>query len=419
MEGLIMEKISNVTSPPQNPHLPYRNLYPTLVEYIECVAKMTQSPIDFVVTGVLALSSGAIGSRLILVVPKGYRNPPVLWVCLVALSGIGKSPVLGVVSKPFDDMQKELEKSYRKDKREWANTGGNFGDKPIKHYIYMTRTTLEGVESVLANEPLGCTLYRDELSAWFRDMGRYNGGASGDVQAWLNIFDRKTIITVLATKDSEIAFDPTLAIIGGTQPEELPRILQQNLFDDGLVARFLWCFPDCQKPLKYLTCPIPEKLSSFWHGLLKKLNTIQPTTITMTKEAQNLFIDYWESLAFINASCTNPEIQKFIPKLQIYVEKWAILSEVLSSEYCDSNEMQIKIDSVGEDAMRMAIEAMECFRAWGEKVVRTVYTKYDFTRIGKRDAIRSILRLYPGTSQASLAKVLRISPQRISQILKE
>lgn len=247
-----------------NSYLPYSYLNPTLVEYIECVARMTQSPIDFVVSTIFAFASGAIGSRLILKDPKGYLNPPVLWVCLLAPSGIGKTPVLSVISKPFDETEADLDKIFKRQKKEWKSNGDSEESMPVRHHAYVSMSTLEGIGKVLANEPNGCILYRDELSGWFRDFGRYSGSGSGDIQGWLNIWDRKTYVTALATKEVETVVEPTLALIGGTQPEELPRILPIALFDDGLVARVLWCFPECQKPLKYLTEPIPERLSYYW-----------------------------------------------------------------------------------------------------------------------------------------------------------
>ena len=401
------------------PHLPYRNLNPTLVEYIECVAKMTQSPIDFVVSSVFAFASGAVGNRLILRDPKGYENAPALWVCLLAVSGIGKSPVLSVVSKPFELIESEMEEEYKREKREFATKGESDNFKPTQHHAYVTMTTLEGIGKVLANEPQGCILFRDELSGWFRDFGRYSKSASGDIQGWLNIWDRKSYVTALATKDVETVKNPTLSLIGGTQPEELPRILRQELFDDGLVARLLWCYPECRKPMKYLTEPLPDSLSSFWDGLVKKLYSISPTTIAMTHAAQKPFIEYWEFLASLNASCENNEIQKFLPKFQIKVEKWAIMAEVLSSRCCDPSEKHVSIYSVGEEAINIAIKAMECFRTWSEKVVKTVYTKYNAVAVGKEDAIRCILKQYPKVTQSALADLLGVTKQYVSSIVRK
>ena len=98
------------------PHLPYQNLNPILVEFIECVERTIQSPIDYVVAATYCFAGAAIGSRLILCDPKGYLNPPNLWTCLVAKSGIGKPPVLSILSKPFDEIQKEMDKDYKKRK---------------------------------------------------------------------------------------------------------------------------------------------------------------------------------------------------------------------------------------------------------------------------------------------------------------
>lgn len=401
------------------PHLPYQNLNPTLVDFIESVAKMTQSPIDFVISSVFAFASGAVGSRIILVDPKGYQNPPALWVCLLAASGIGKSPVLSVVARPFEDIEFEMEERYKREKGEWATKGEIEELKPIQHHAYVTMTTLEGIGKVLANEPHGCILYRDELSGWFRDFGRYSKSASGDVQGWLNIWDRKSNVTALATKDVETVKKPLLSLIGGTQPEELPRILKQEFFDDGLVARLLWCFPECRKPTKYLTEPLPDSLSSFWNNLVGKLYSMTPTTIAMTPTAQKLFIEYWEFLSSQDVSCENHEIQKFLSKFQIYVEKWAIMAEVLSSRCCDPSEKNIYIHSVGEEAMSMAVRAMECFRAWCEKVVKAVYAKSDSVAISKEDAIRCILKLYPNVNQSALANVLGVSKQYVNSIVRK
>jgi hypothetical protein len=86
-------------------------------------------------------------------------------------------------------------------------------------------------------------LFRDELAGWVGSMDKYGGGGS-DRAFYLESYGGRRF-AVDRVKDPEPIVVPalTLSIMGGIQPDRLDSLLLTGE-DDGLVARFLWTWPD-------------------------------------------------------------------------------------------------------------------------------------------------------------------------------
>jgi Protein of unknown function (DUF3987) len=97
------------------------------------------------------------------------------------------------------------------------------------------------VASLLATAtPKGVLLTRDELAGWLLGMNTYNDGARA---FWLEAYGGRRF-RVDRQKNPEPIIIPRFAVswFGGTQPDKVAEIMTGS--DDGLLARFMWFWPD-------------------------------------------------------------------------------------------------------------------------------------------------------------------------------
>jgi hypothetical protein len=105
----------------------------------------------------------------------------------------------------------------------------------------LSDVTIERVASLLASAaPKGILMTRDELAGWLLGMNAYNEGARA---FWIEAYGGRRY-SVDRQKSSEPIIVPRLAVswYGGIQPSLVAQVMQGA--DDGLLARFMWFWPD-------------------------------------------------------------------------------------------------------------------------------------------------------------------------------
>jgi hypothetical protein len=100
---------------------------------------------------------------------------------------------------------------------------------------------VEKVATLLANAaPKGMLIVRDELSGWLLGLNSYNDAGRA---FWIEAYGGRPY-RVERQKSPEPIIVPRLAVAvtGSTQPEKLAQMFREA--DDGLLARFVWAWPD-------------------------------------------------------------------------------------------------------------------------------------------------------------------------------
>jgi putative DNA primase/helicase len=115
---------------------------------------------------------------------------------------------------------------------------------PERRRLYVQDATPESVGAVLSGNPAGTLCIRDELAGWL-NFDRYSSGGGGR-EFWLEAYggDSYTIDRKSNAKPIVIQFNG-VSVCGGIQPDKLSdTLLGKGAPNDGLVARFLWAWPD-------------------------------------------------------------------------------------------------------------------------------------------------------------------------------
>ena len=165
-------------------------------------------PVDLVALATLGVASAAIGRSRLIQLKQGWLEPAGLFVAIVAPPGCLKSPVLKHASEPIRSKQEEWRKEYEETKKRHEDDllnyqksadafkkgkGAHPGEKPevpCMRRLWTADVTVERLGTLLAENPRGLLLLRDELSAWVRGLNQYRQGRGADRQFYLSAWSQ-------------------------------------------------------------------------------------------------------------------------------------------------------------------------------------------------------------------------------------
>jgi phage/plasmid primase-like uncharacterized protein len=250
------------------------------VRWVVEQAEAVGCPVDYVAAALLASASAWIGNSRRVAATSDWIEPPHLWFALIGMPSTGKTPA----QRPFIDACKFLEIDERPAWRErmaehtqqadicnarreqWKvevrtaiknkatlppqPEDSMPTDPPGMPRIVINDSTIEEVTNILAHNPKGLLMLRDELAGWIGSFDRY-GGEGSDRAFYLECWNggSHTVDRVKKTgQPVEVAY-ASLAILGGIQPDKLRDALAGA--DDGFTARpiYIWPAPCPFRPL--------------------------------------------------------------------------------------------------------------------------------------------------------------------------
>jgi putative DNA primase/helicase len=253
-------------------------IWPMLSE----MAQGAGAPVDYVAVSFLAVTASLIGGKRKVkpYAEADWTEPCILWAGLVGDPSFAKSPALDRTTLVLRDMEqsyaeqhKETVNFWRSDaeraKVEFANYQARVKEaakegastpplpadaiepkEPQRRRLLVQDSTPEKLAEILSGNPTGTLHVRDELAGWLTSFDRYTPGGR---EFWLEAYGGRPFVI-----DRKGSPEPTLvtfngvSVVGGIQPEKLADALfGRSKPDDGLVARFLWTWPnrpDYQRP---------------------------------------------------------------------------------------------------------------------------------------------------------------------------
>lgn len=263
------------------PEFDYEALPPVWADWSRDMADALACPVDYVVAGLLASGSEWLGNSRRVSPTHDWIEPPHLWFAQIGKPSEGKTPS----QKPFVDASKILEREEEPGWREIRNKfetdsetanakiekwkdevkqavknselpperplDALISDAPPPPRIVLCDSTTQQLLNLLAGNPKGLLLLRDELAGWIGSFDRYTG-AGADRGFYLESWNGGFYTVDLVKHDKGPLSIPytSLAILGGIQPDKLQEALTGA--DDGLAARFgfVWPQPVPYSPLR-------------------------------------------------------------------------------------------------------------------------------------------------------------------------
>lgn len=265
------------------PALPLDLFGPHWSAWITRTAEAGATAPDYVACNLLATASGLIGNARWPQATPGWHEPPHLWIGAVGDSGTNKSSGADALMRDvlpaiearmagdFPDRLREWKakaeavkaatETWQKDVRTAVGLGNapplapaEAEAEPQAPRLRQNDVTVERVATLLAHAaPKGLLITRDELAGWLLGLTNYNDAGRA---FWIEAFGGRPY-RVERVKSPEPIIVPRLAVAvsGSTQPEKLAEMFAGA--DDGLLARFIWSWPE----------PPPFRLSRMTPGI--------------------------------------------------------------------------------------------------------------------------------------------------------
>ncbi len=262
---------------PAVPPFDYQCLPETLRPHIMDIAERMQCPPDFPAVGMM-IALGSVLGRKIGIKPKrrdDWLEIANLWGCIIADPGLLKTPALQQALVHLRRLEAKAYEKFKDEMREYTvntmlgaqrkklvedaikkNLKGNKDDearkaagdyldaeqeKPVCRRYKFNDSTIPKLGELLAENPNGLLLDRDELSGFLRDLDRED--RAGDRAKYLEMWDGKGEFTYDRIGRGTVRIPSnTLAILGGIQPDVhmayVREAVRGGAGNDGLLQRF-------------------------------------------------------------------------------------------------------------------------------------------------------------------------------------
>ena len=284
--------------------------------WIVQTAEAAACPPDFTAAPLLSTASVLVGHARWAQATPGWAEPPHLWIGSIGDSGDGKSPgadtlmrdVLPEIERrmlaDFPDqlrgwraaieLQRAQEETWKAEVRaaEKAKRApplppiASSTPEPQAPRLRQNDVTVEKVAELLGSAaPKGLLIVRDELAGWIASMTAYNDAGRA---FWVEAYGGRPF-RIERKKHPDPIIVPRLAVAvyGGTQPEKIAALSRD--VDDGLLARFLWAWPD---PIPFRLAEVPTRTAWAIEALdrLRLLNLLpgspsQPVMVPLAADA--------------------------------------------------------------------------------------------------------------------------------------
>jgi putative DNA primase/helicase len=342
---------------------------------VEDLAHRMQVPVDYPGVCSVVTLAGAVNRRA-RIQPKERDSTwivvPNAWGGLVAPPGFLKSPVLKAVTAPVVAIERLWREEFAAEAEEYetqreaadlrlsawkeqAKAAFKSGKTepirpdtslraPTQRRLIIGDSTFEKTHELMAENPSGLLILRDELSGWMSQLDR--PGREGERAFSLEAWNGDSGFSVDRIGRGSIYVPACcLSILGAFTPGRLKAYLADALKDgpgnDGLIQRFqLLVWPDAPRQWTYVDqLPLPNRITD----MLRRLTSLDadfPATYTFNRAAQGLFIEWLTSLEQrIRSNTMHQTLVSHLSKLRKTIPSLALLfalADVIETSVIDA-----------------------------------------------------------------------------------
>ncbi len=390
-----------------------------ILDFSNEISEIYGVPFEFPALAALCAVSASLRKKFCVDSGK-FKNFPQLWLQFVSPPGVGKTEPAAAAFRPLLKLEKLSYDQYQTEFDQWQaecidakKLKENDPRKPTYKQCLVDDFTPESLYQTMFRNDGAITLYRDELSGWFADFGRY--GKSGEISRYLSIFNNAQFCINRKSEEPLQITEPFMSICGTIQPEVLNEILSNNnLKENGFASRFLYVYPGNIKKQKYSE-KIPDiSIIDRYEELIKHCYYLpkfeQP--LTLSPEAKSLFIDYADLITDMVNNCADNFLRATYSKMEIQVLRISLIIQIVRGIY---NNMEWQKSQISKEAMHYSIELCKFFTDNVQRISNTDST----VKINIADAIKTIHKTYVIKNKQMFADAIGVKRQFISKLCNE
>lgn len=339
-------------------------LPPEIAEAVRDISLAHNAPEEIPLANFLALASGLTGWHCLLETRQRVFVGGNLYLCLVAPSGTGKSPITNTIFKHADARDGDMFAEWKSAYDTWRKADPNErGEEPKKKQLFVEDITTESLRTIFAENEFGITLKADEIRTPFSSFGMYSSGTSGEANAkshLLTAYDGGSWkVDRVDRSKCMYARKAILGIFGGVQPRLVREVFGRSDIESGLSGRFLFVVSP-QGDLHDNGMTVSEKTENCIRGitdnLLKTTDTQGERIIHLSPEQQerlrmeyNALVDADDGRHSFDTDTRNG----LLPKHRDHMAKMVLLSHRLE-EAIAGRMLSSVSDAALERGLRLA-----------------------------------------------------------------
>jgi hypothetical protein len=358
-------------------------VFPESIQEILLATKKTLNfPTDFIGASLLYAASVAIGNTHRIELKKNFQQSAVIYLVLVARSGINKSHPLSWALKPinnndsktfyqYEQQLKEYDKIIKTTKKVKEEEGIDEPIIPVHHKFLVTDFTPEAIAQVHKCNKRGIGVHIDELAGWFKNFNRYSKGS--EQEFWLSQWSGMAINIDRKTSEPIYIPSPFISVAGTIQPAILNELAKNSRSHNGFIDRLLFVVLERIEKESWSEEDLPSGLSENWESIISMLLNMpvtyddtlnpRPETLKLTNDAKKLLFE-WQ---IENTNQWNDEESEalcgVISKMDMYVLRLALILELIRYA-CNESDKK----AVGILAVEGAIKLVQYFKESAFKV---------------------------------------------------
>ncbi len=406
-----------------------------LQQFVTQAADSVGCPVDLVAIPMIACAATAIGTSRALEVKSGWKESARTYVAIVAPPGSAKTPAASIVTRPlfaqqalfrqeytqarqaYDDAERHSQNQRRG--RQVVSSGAPASPaeqvemtvacnepaiyesttiaasdtsqseeaavapvKPTLKRVVVGDATTEALAPILAKNPRGIMMVKDELSGWVAGLNQYKGGKGSDLQFFLSCWSGEAAIVDRKTQEEPIFVPhPFLNVFGGIQPDMLAALChngdQHGDKADGFLDRILFAFPASHPVPRWTDQGINSDVERVWSDCLTHLFRLQlrhdgelgidlPQIVQFTPEGRQAWANWWNGHAAEMDAVSFPTVLKGPwSKLRTYCARFSLVFQMLRMA-CDESPSE----DVDAASVNHAVRLIDYFKSHDRKVYR-------------------------------------------------
>lgn len=310
--------------------------------YIRTVAEAYGCPQDYV-TAFCLITAGIAAGKKVQLETNPYFNYPCDFLCVVGKPSSNKTSPLKEVTQPLKNRDKTNFEAYVREilayDQQKQDDKHFYGSQPVFHQYVVGDSSPESRNALLSQGDL-ILISADELKSFIDSFGRYSKGGNGtgaELSQLLSIWSNISFTINRKSEETKLVEDPAMSIVGGIQPNPLAHTFGTDaLIDSGFTQRFLFVFPNKTKFVKRCDRKkMTQQMRDYWNCTIERLFDMQPLTIQLSLEAEQLYADYADAND-INADAEEDDyIGSVKQKMNIHVLRLAIMNHLLSDNWSE------------------------------------------------------------------------------------
>ena len=326
------EPLSLSPAPEQRPGINANVLPAWCASHVRSVAESVQVPRSLPTMVALSTMAGAVQKAAVVQLTAGYAEPLILWTCSVLPSGERKSPTFTAMTSPVTahehDERERLSEQHSKALAERdvlegrlqrakkaAEKGGTLDamhearealeshEVPSLPLLWVNDVTPESLAREMQDNGGRMIVMSPEGDLFTYMSGRYGQAVSLDLykKGWTGSEPFRD--TRMGREGHDIP-DPALSIGICTQPDVLRRLRHAQTFrGEGVLARFLWCYPKSLMGYREgafnapeLDCAAAANYERHIRGLLRLPRPERPPLMQVSDEGASVWQEFAKSI---------------------------------------------------------------------------------------------------------------------------